>query len=97
MNAADLTAAELAQLFLRLPQAEQSEFIREAGLHTLLKAARGETGLRTDVRKQPARREMVARRCSPCIVCGQFVQVGSDIYWERDRGAWHVACDRGAR
>ncbi|MEZ4230886.1 MAG: hypothetical protein R3B89_17055 [Polyangiaceae bacterium] len=94
MNAADLSPAELAQLFLRLSRDEQSEFIREAGLHTLLKAARGETGLRTEARKQPTRREIVARRSTRCVVCGEAIQVGSDIFWARDQGAWHVSCDR---
>jgi hypothetical protein len=91
-----MTPRELARQFTRWTREEQSAFIQEAGLLTLLKAASGETGLRKDPRKQESgRREMIARRSTRCVVCGEAIQIGADIYWQRDHGAWHVACDRG--
>lgn len=90
-----MTPRELARQFTRWTREEQSAFIQEAGLLTFLKAAAGETGLRKDPRKQDGRREMVARRSTRCVVCGDAIQVGSDIFWSRDRGAFHVACNRG--
>ena len=30
-----------------------------------------------------------------CIKCGRMISAGEEAYWEKDKGVWHVDCDRG--
>jgi len=30
-----------------------------------------------------------------CIKCGRMISAGEEAYWEKDKGVWHLDCDKG--
>lgn len=67
----------------------------DAGMLTMLRAARGETGerSRTETREPERPTKLLARRASRCPICGRGIIVGEPIYYLRGRDAWHQRCE----
>ena len=49
----------------------------------------GDSSERVDSKK------IVLRYDGRCIKCGRMISAGEEAYWEKDKGVWHVDCDKG--
>jgi len=48
------------------------------------------------------RKQIIAKFASKCYECGEPINPGDKIFWEKDESTdesftWHVGCDRSAR
>lgn len=93
-----MTLQEWIEYYRGLPPELRSEanalIVAEAGMVVMLRAARGETGDRESRGETRGPTRMRSKRAGRCCVCRAGIIIGEDIYWDRERGAWHARCAR---